>query len=188
MTENKTLLSAAIFCFASFAWGMLWHFRRLGKPSRTMLITALLALASAVLQLFGLSCRPLRYPFIALTLYAAGVALFWWAAGVTRRKLAACGQGCVSAEVITGGPYRLIRHPFYAAYILIWIAGFAATLWWPLACAAVAMAVRYDRAAREEELGFAASPLGAAYSAYQQRTGMYWPRLGNGRRSARGAT
>jgi protein-S-isoprenylcysteine O-methyltransferase Ste14 len=173
--DEKILLCAALFCFASFAWGMIWHFRGSGKPSRAMLLTALLAVASAGLQLFAICRRPLRYPFVALTFYGTGAVLFWWAVGVTWRKLAACGQGCVSPEIITIGPYHFIRHPFYAAYNLIWIAGFAATGWWPLALAAIVMAVRYDRAAREEELGFAAGALAANYSLYKRRTGRYLP-------------
>jgi protein-S-isoprenylcysteine O-methyltransferase Ste14 len=173
--NDKLLFSFALFCFVGFAWGMIWHFQRSGKPSRSMLITALLALASAALQLFALCSRPLPHPFIALTLYGSGAALFWWAVGVTRRKLAACGQGCVSPEVVTAGPYRIIRHPFYTAYNLIWTAGFVATVWWPLALAAVVMAVRYERAAREEEVGFAAGALAAEYAAYKRRTGKYLP-------------
>ena len=173
--DKRILLCFALLCFVSFAWGMLRHFRRSGKPSRAMLITALLALVSAALQLFALCRGPLRYPFVALTFYAAGAILFWWAVGVTRGKLAACGQGCVSAGIRPGGPYRFLRHPFYAAYVSIWIAGFAATGWWPLAFSAVMMAVRYHRAAREEELGFMAGPLAAEYSLYKKRTGMYLP-------------
>jgi protein-S-isoprenylcysteine O-methyltransferase Ste14 len=181
--NNKILLCSALFCFASFAWGMICHFRRWGRLSRAMLITALSAVASAALQLFALGCRPLRFPFVALALHGAGAALFWWAVGVTQHKLAACGQGCVSQEVITGGPSHFIRHPFYAAYNLIWIAGLAATGWWPSAFVAVVMAVRYDRAAREEELGFASGALAAEYSAYKRRTGKYLPWVGIGRRS-----
>jgi protein-S-isoprenylcysteine O-methyltransferase Ste14 len=154
---------------------MICHFRGAGRPSRAMIVTALLAAASAVLQLTALRRRPLPHPIVAVALYGGGAALFWWAVAVTRGRLAACGQGCVSPEVVTAGPYRLIRHPFYTAYNVIWAAGFAATGWWPLVLAAVVMAVRYDQAAREEELGFGAGALAEEYATYRQRTGKYLP-------------
>ena len=173
----RLLLCLALFCLASFTWAMIGHFRRVGRPSQAMIATALLAAACAILQLIVLSQRPLPHPIAAVALYGFGAALFWWAVAVTRGKLAACGQGCVSPEVVTAGPYRLVRHPFYTAYNTIWAAGFAATAWWPLALAAVVMAVRYDQAAREEERGFAAGALAEEYAAYRRRTGKYLPRI-----------
>jgi protein-S-isoprenylcysteine O-methyltransferase Ste14 len=170
-------LGLALFCFASFSWGMMCHFRRAGAPSRAMTITALLAVVCAILQLIVLAQRPLPHPIASIALYGPGAALFWWAVAVTRGKLAACGQGWVSPEVVTAGPYRLIRHPFYTAYNMIWAAGFAATASWPLALAAVVMVFRYDQAAREEEQGFATGPLAEEYAAYRRRTGKYLPRI-----------
>jgi protein-S-isoprenylcysteine O-methyltransferase Ste14 len=170
-------LCFALFCFASFAWAMNCHFRRAGGPSRAMIITALLAAACAILQLVVLAQRQLPHPIAAVALYGSGSALFWWAVAVTRGKLAACGQGWVSPEVVTAGPYRLVRHPFYTAYNMVWAAGFAATAWWPLALAAVVMVIRYDQAAREEEQGFATGALAEEYAAYRRRTGKYLPRI-----------
>jgi protein-S-isoprenylcysteine O-methyltransferase Ste14 len=168
---------AAVFCFASFAWGMIWHFRRNGKPSRAMIVTGVLAQFSCILQLVGLFGQATAYPGIALLLYVAGAILFWWAVCVTRRKLAACGQGAVSSQLVTLGPYRLIRHPFYTSYNLVWLAGFIATGWWPLAISAVVMAYRYEGAVREEERGFSTSALAGDYAHYKRETGKYLPRF-----------
>lgn len=154
---------------------MVWHFRRLGKPSRAMLLTALLAVASTVLQVGALWRHPVRLPLAAFALYAISAALFWWAVAVTRGKLAACGQGYVSVEIVRKGPYRYVRHPFYAAYNLTWVAGYAATGWWPLAASAVLMGAIYDRFARQEELSFLNSALAAEYRDYRRRTGKYLP-------------
>jgi protein-S-isoprenylcysteine O-methyltransferase Ste14 len=172
------LLFCAGLCLGSFAWGMVRHFRRLGKPSRTMLLTALLGVACATLQIDALDTRQLRFPEAALALYSASVALFWWAVLVTRGKLAACGQGCVSPEVVRAGPYRYIRHPFYASYNMTWLAGFAAVGWWPLAIGSIVMAALYERFAQEEEWGVSISPLAGEYREYKRRTGRYLPRIG----------
>jgi protein-S-isoprenylcysteine O-methyltransferase Ste14 len=176
VTPNGLLVSSAGLCFTSFVWGMGWHFRRLGKPSPTMLATAVLGFTFATLQLTALDRRPLPFPTAALLLYALSAGLFWWAVRVTRRKLAACGQRCVSSEVVAEGPYRYIRHPFYAAYDLTWLAGFVATGWWPLGLATLAMGALYECLAREEELAFLATSLATQYESYRQRTGKYLPR------------
>jgi len=176
--ESVLCVLCAGLCFASFAWGMIRHFRRLGSPSRTMIVTALLGAASAALQIIALERRRMLFPAVAFLLYGASMLLFWWAVRVTRGKLAACGQGSVSQEIVTAGPYRYVRHPFYTSYNLTWIAGFSATGWWPLAIAAMTMASLYERAAREEELGFSVGALADAYALYKGRTGKYLPRLG----------
>jgi len=142
-----------------------------------MIVTALLAAACAILQLIALAQRPLPHPIVAVVLYGSGAIVFWWAVAVTRGKLAPCGQGGVPREVLAVGPYQVVRHPFYTAYNLIWAAGFAATAWWPLALAAVVMMIRYDRAARQEEQGFATGALAEEYAAYRRRTGKYLPRI-----------
>ena len=143
-----------------------------------MLVTALLAVGFACFQLAALYYRQLRFPIAALALYGTSAALFWWAVLVTGGKLAACGQGCVSPEVITSGPYRWIRHPFYASYNLTWMAGFAATGWWPPAIPVIVMAALYERFAREEELGFSTGALAGQHEAYTRRTGKYFPGIG----------
>jgi protein-S-isoprenylcysteine O-methyltransferase Ste14 len=175
--SDALLFLVAVFCFASFAWGMIWHFGRNGKPSRAMIVTASLAQVSLILQLLALYQRPILFPGIALLLYITSVILFWWAVCVTRRKLAACGQGAVSSQLVTLGPYRVIRHPFYTSYNLAWFAGFAATGWWPLAVCAAVMAYRYEAAVREEEQGFSTSALAGDYEHYKRETGKYLPRF-----------
>lgn len=175
MNTNGFIFCCSGFCFASFAWGMVKHFRRFGKPSRTMVLTGLLGVFFAVVQLVGIGSRQVQCPFPAGSIYIASAALFWWAVGVTRGKLAACGQGAVSEQVVTCGPYRYIRHPFYTSYNLAWAAGWVATAWWPAGIAAVVMAALYERAAREEERGLLTSALSENYQNYRRRTGKYLP-------------
>jgi protein-S-isoprenylcysteine O-methyltransferase Ste14 len=169
------LLVFSGICFASFGWGMVRHFRRFGRSAPAMRATGLLAMLFCALNLVGLAGRPFFLPWLSALLYASGAVLFWSAVRVTRDKLAACGQRAVSPALVTSGPYRYVRHPFYAAYNLTWIAGFAATGWWPLGAAAVAMAALYDYFARQEERAFLATPLAAEYEVYRARTGRYFP-------------
>jgi protein-S-isoprenylcysteine O-methyltransferase Ste14 len=173
---------ADLICFASFGWAMLRHFGRAGKPKPGMIVTASVVPVFAGVNLEALLTRPLAYPSIAILLYAAGGALFWFAIAATRgRGLAACFQRQAPSAVVCCGPYRAIRHPFYCAYTLVWAGGFAATGWWPLAAIALFMASLYVSATRKEEADFLASPRQTEYRAYMRRTGRFVPRVGRGR-------
>ena len=166
----------ALVCFASFGWGMARHFRREGAPSGALVLSGVLATVCATAQIAALFTRPPLYARAAIALYLVSCALFWWAAAVTRGKLAACWQPPVSAAVVVEGPYRFIRHPFYLAYNLTWVAGLVATGWWPLAVTVVTMAALYEAAAREEERSLALGPLATQYASYKPTAGRYWPR------------
>jgi protein-S-isoprenylcysteine O-methyltransferase Ste14 len=143
-----------------------------------MIFTASVVPIFAGVNVVSLIARPLAWAWIALLLYALAVTLFWFAIAATRgRKLAACFQGRVSPSIVHTGPYRAIRHPFYTAYSLVWVGGFAATGWWPLAAIALFMAVLYACTARAEEAGFLDSPLQSEYGAYMETTGRFLPRI-----------
>jgi protein-S-isoprenylcysteine O-methyltransferase Ste14 len=64
--------------------------------------------------------QPLLPPFAGTVLMFAGLSLAVWAKAILRRSfgIAAANRGAVSS-----GPYRLIRHPMYAGYFLVF-AGF----------------------------------------------------------------
>ncbi len=157
---------------------MLRHFERAGKPKPGMVFTGSVVPIFAGITVMSLIARPLEWPLVALILYALGVILFWFAIAATRgQKLAACFQGRVSPAIVRTGPYRAIRHPFYTAYSLVWVGGFAATGWWPLAAIALFMAVLYARAARAEEAGFLRSSSEIEYRAYIETTGSFLPRI-----------
>ena len=77
----------------------------------------------------------------------------------------------------TTGPYRLVRHPIYSAYLLGWVSGALATgQWWLFICPAL-MAALYYLAARQEEHMILSGPLAGQYRVYCQRTGMFVPRV-----------
>ncbi len=110
---------------------------------------------------------------------AVAVALFAWAARVTHAaKLGLAFGGAPAEHLQTSGPYALVRHPFYASYLLAFAGGWlaAGTPW--LAPAFALGAGTYWSAARREERGFLGSPLAAEYAAYARRVGMLVPLVG----------
>jgi protein-S-isoprenylcysteine O-methyltransferase Ste14 len=70
-----------------------------------------------------------------------------------------------------------LRHPIYSAYLLAWIAAPLATGQFWLLLPAAAMGCLYYRAARQEENSFLTSSFAPRYKDYQERTGMFLPRI-----------
>jgi protein-S-isoprenylcysteine O-methyltransferase Ste14 len=73
------------------------------------------------------------------------------------------------------GPYRFVRHPFYAAYTLSWLAGWVASHSWLALGSTIIMVATYIVAASREERKFRTSALAAAHAAYCRRTGFMLP-------------
>jgi len=77
-------------------------------------------------------------------------------------------------RLATGGPYARIRHPQYAAFVLI-MSGFL--LQWPTIITVVmfpVLLIAYARLARREEAEVAGE-FGAEYALYRARTPALWP-------------
>lgn len=114
----------------------------------------------------------------AAPLAVASIALIGAAARAHPVRIALWHQhGDAPVQLVTWGPYRWVRHPFYAAFLLALTgaallcphAGTGAALGWGLA-------TLHLTAAREERR-VRASTLGARYAAYMRRVGRFVPRL-----------
>ena len=78
--------------------------------------------------------------------------------------------------LVTTGPYRFIRHPFYAASGLAFLAnGLATANWFILLMGGLAMLLHVVRATTEEE--HLVRRFGDAYVRYMTQTGRFLPRL-----------
>lgn len=79
--------------------------------------------------------------------------------------------------LVTSGPYRWVRHPFYDSVALFLTAcGLAAANWFLLAGGLTAIALLVVRTAAEEERLVAR--FGESYRSYMNRTGRFLPRVG----------
>jgi protein-S-isoprenylcysteine O-methyltransferase Ste14 len=82
-------------------------------------------------------------------------------------------------QIVTYGPYRWVRHPFYVSFILLSI-GAALIVRDAVTFAAVPFGLlSLGWTTRHEEAKLLASSLGAEYGAYRARTGRFFPRLGS---------
>jgi protein-S-isoprenylcysteine O-methyltransferase Ste14 len=180
MSDLRIIALAALALLAAvFLGGVRRVFR---KPDgqhryRASLVSGLV-LAAELVVIAATPVPPARL-VSALVLLGAALGLFLWAARVNReRPLLLAFADHVPNHLQTRGPYRLVRHPFYASYLLAFAGGFVAA-WsaWLLPLLALGVLMYWGAASREER-GFAASPLAEAHRVYAREVGMFVPRLG----------
>lgn len=116
----------------------------------------------------------LRWTGVAIGV-AAGSLLVWTLVNLGR-NLTDTVVTRTAHTLVTAGPYRWIRHPFYVAIALSVTAnGLAAANWFLLAAGWLTVALLVVRTRKEEALLLAR--FGDAYRSYVDRTGRFLPRL-----------
>ena len=114
----------------------------------------------------------------AVPFSAASIALICLTIGTHRVSLALWHQSDdAPQQIVTYGPYRKIRHPFYAAFLM---ALFGAFLFRPQPVTLATFAYAFfvlNVTARREERRLTESEFGAQYRRYMQQTGRFWPRF-----------
>jgi protein-S-isoprenylcysteine O-methyltransferase Ste14 len=112
----------------------------------------------------------------AVVLYVAALALFWWAVPhAARAQLNIAFTNTIPMTLLVDGPFAYVRHPFYASYLLYWLAGAFISDW--MWVSVFVMGCFYFNAMRQEEQTFRLSPLAARYETYKQKTGALFPAL-----------
>jgi len=166
-------------CFACFTWGTVCHFVRKAGQENGAWVISLLSLSGLALFLARTLSGQLSQGWVvACLLFVLSIGLWAWTLVTTRvtpPTLAFTGDE--PRFLVSSGPYRWVRHPFYCAYLLFWVGTAMATqgiVGWAFALVIGAV---YLAAARYEEGKFARSAYATCYSAYALRTGMFHPRL-----------
>ncbi len=105
---------------------------------------------------------------------------------LVHRELGACFSSTLvireNHRLVRSGPYRLVRHPMYSSYLLLFIGAFLVSGNWVVgACGTAIIATLMTvRLAREEAL--LVEKFGSEYEEYRNTTGMFIPmthKLGN---------
>ena len=171
--------AASIAVVVQYAASLRTHFRSTRMPVGTVVISAVVIGTSAIyLLLLWLEQQPIPAQLAGLLFEAGGMALFFAAIRASR---AAALKMAFDREnphgLVTQGPYRYLRHPFYTSYLIFWI-GWAIATWslWSVIPLAV-ITVIYVLAALGEERKFSRTAMAADYADYRRKTGFFWPRL-----------
>jgi protein-S-isoprenylcysteine O-methyltransferase Ste14 len=164
----------------SFSWGVLFYFRRSAqltpRAGRVAILGAVCSLVHATA--IATTAGPPAARAAGLVLIALATLLFWLAVRACgAMRLTTIFETDVPHRLIGHGPFRYVRHPFYASYTLFWIGGALASGSWLALAAAGLMVVIYVVAARGEERKFAVSALAGEYDAYRRTAGLMWPAI-----------
>lgn len=170
---------------ASLIWGRLFFFRvNTGTPILLALAYDLVVALHVVL---------VGYYMITVTeftqlkiwsagfLYAFSLFFFWWSVR-TAKQLDFAFSSQVG-DIVTIGPFSIVRHPFYTSYMLAWGAGsflFNSPILW---ITLLLLGSFYFFSARREELVIMSSAQSEQYKNYRKNVGMFLPRIIKWKRS-----
>jgi protein-S-isoprenylcysteine O-methyltransferase Ste14 len=114
----------------------------------------------------------------AAVLSAASIALMFATWATHRTPIALWHQpDDKPQQLVTCGPYRHIRHPFYTSYLLLFLAAFAVFPHWATLGLFGYMLAAVSITAAGEERRLRASAVGRDYQDYMACTGRFVPRV-----------
>lgn len=176
------LLIAAATTFAGWSFAFLRFFRRDPDKSNTKSkILGFAALGAMATDFYVLSANTIdnRHAIAGLLAFAVSAAVFASCLWTTRvRPFGLAFAGIQSQEIVSNGPYSVVRHPIYCAYLMGWLASVVATNSYLAIVVTVLMGAFYARAATDEESVILRSRNGPAYEAYMNRVGQFIPKIG----------
>lgn len=176
---RHAVLGAGLAVFSVYVWAVRYHFVA-HRPSPRFVGLSALSGANMAVFAWRLWRKPQEPLLLAVALVMLGVAalLFIWTLRTTwSARLKLIFDRDDPQSILSHGPYRWIRHPFYASYIVFYCGCAVATLHPVNIAFAVLVTAILAFAAREEERGFAQSDAAEGYAAYRRTAGLFWPRL-----------
>ena len=132
-----------------------------------LLVLTILLIKLGAFRNHGLNTNPLRAG-VGLLLFADGLAFAIWARVHLGRNWGSPMSRKNDPELVTSGPYRLVRHPIYSG-ILVATAGTAVALSWAWLIAVALAAVYFVYSATVEE-GHLTEHFPDTYPAYRRST------------------
>lgn len=107
--------------------------------------------------------------------FACSVAIHGWTHRVLATNWSPVLEIREDHNLVTTGPYRLVRHPMYAGFLLwAWSQGVALSNWLVLVAGVGTFSLMYLSRVRHEE-ALLREAFGAEYDAYVARTGRLFP-------------
>ena len=177
--SDPVMVELAFVVFASFAWGVRGHFvsgRKFPTRMRVLAGVSILTFAYWLTAIFAHHV-PMPRAAAAGALILCAQALFWATIHHTRQAgFGVAYSGEHPAAIEQGGPFALVRHPFYTSYALFWLATAISAGGWHWIPALMLVGLYVDLAWSEER-AIRRSGLAGDYRRYRERTGMFLPRF-----------
>ena len=125
----------------------------------------------------GFSTLPVLLVYLGLALMFVGFGIRQWAIAVLGRHFSTSVRVVEGHRIVTGGPYRILRHPSYTGAIVTVVGiGLAGGSWEGVLVALGLAAAAYGYRIHVEER-FLMAQFGAEYLAYRKRTKAVIPYL-----------
>jgi protein-S-isoprenylcysteine O-methyltransferase Ste14 len=169
-------------------------FRSDGRLNLRWWLTALPFWASPLLLLVAAvtDLRPLTprawddgLSFASVVVSVGSLAVLFLTLGTHRIPISLWHQDDDAPQhLVTWGPYRFVRHPFYASFLLAFLAAFVYFPHWGTFVSLAYGLVALNLTGAREERRLSASEFGAEYRRYLARTGRFVPRIGRTRPTA----
>jgi protein-S-isoprenylcysteine O-methyltransferase Ste14 len=177
MVLDSVVCAVSVIVILTWTWSIKAHFKSTKMPAGAKLISGLV-IASGLFMLFLVwrNDQPVSAQMAGIGLQILSYVLFWSAIAATRNAaLLAAFTPLAPHSLITTGPYRFVRHPFYSSYLLFWV-GLTVCTWsiWafvPL----IGMFATYLQASMDEERKFSHTALAKDYSQYMAKTARFVP-------------
>ena len=151
---------------------VLWTLRPIGIAG---MIGLIVFLTNPDLMRWSAMPLPVWLRWTGVGIGVAGSAFLFWTLHSIGRNLTDTVVTRKNHTLVTHGPYRWIRHPFYVAVLLAILANsLAAANWFVLATGAVTFGLLKFRLGKEEAL--LVERFGDEYRAYMARTNRFIPR------------
>ena len=112
---------------------------------------------------------------LAATLYISGIGIFCWAMVSAKHLDYAFGNKIL--QIVTSGPFAIVRHPLYLSYTIVWLTStilFNSLYLWITLTYLVSF---YLASAKSEEKALIKSEYSREYLEYSQKVGMFLPRI-----------
>ncbi|TCR79100.1 isoprenylcysteine carboxylmethyltransferase family protein [Rhizobium sp. BK376] len=162
-----------------YTWSLRGHFYSPKMATGAKLISAVvIATTLFFLYLAWYEHQVAWVQIVGLVIEICAAALFWWAVSASRKaRLRFAFDPDHPDSIVTTGPYRYLRHPFYTSYLMFWSGwAIASSSTWAVV-PVIAFVIIYVSAALGEEKKFSKSPLAPEYEAYRRKTGFLIPRF-----------
>ncbi len=181
MTYASIFLAILYTCtILSLVWGRFFFFKVKSQNTRLSAIlydpVVVVHIGYSYLSILDISRTPALWAIVvACLIYIASLLLFWW--GINTAKQLNFAYGDFKGELITSGPFQLLRHPFYLSYMLIWSTSTFLFNSLPLWITLFYLVAFYLSSAKSEEKTILSGEQANIYRAYYKKTNMFIPRI-----------
>lgn len=183
---DKAALTISLLSFVQIAILPVAFFRRDGRLNLNWWLTALpfwtcmgllLAAAAGAIRPQTPSSWSTGLGVAAAVAAAGSIALMFSTWGTHRVRISLWHQeNDAPQSIVTVGPYSVIRHPFYAAFLLAFVSAVLALPHLATVLTLTYAAVALNLTAAREERRLSGSEFGPQYREYMERTGRFLPR------------